>query len=81
MAGTHGRFRRKLKTLRRMKVTSAATKAEMTYVRQETAQMAASMEDIKFEHDLLKASLHQQFNDMLLVSEAVDNLTQIILQL
>ncbi|GKV20918.1 hypothetical protein SLEP1_g30963 [Rubroshorea leprosula] len=65
-----------------MKARAAATKAEMSHVKEEKAQMIASVEDMKLLLDLMKASLHQQFDDMLLVSEVVNSLTQIfILQL
>ncbi|GKV20904.1 hypothetical protein SLEP1_g30951 [Rubroshorea leprosula] len=82
---THsGRLRRsrKLKrTLRRIKAKAAAAKAEITRVREETAGMVAAMEDLKLEIDLLKSALRQHSEDMLLISEAVDTVTQIILQL
>ncbi|GKV20916.1 hypothetical protein SLEP1_g30962 [Rubroshorea leprosula] len=83
MAGTRDRrLRRKLKkTLRRMKAKAPTTRAEMSHAREEMAQMVASMEDLRLELDLMKASRQQQFDDMLLDSEAVDTLIQIILQL
>ncbi|GKV20914.1 hypothetical protein SLEP1_g30961 [Rubroshorea leprosula] len=64
-----------------MKAKDAATKADTNLFKEELAQMVASMEDKKLELDLLKISV-QQFADMLLVLEAVlDNLAQTILQL
>ncbi|GKV20912.1 hypothetical protein SLEP1_g30959 [Rubroshorea leprosula] len=60
MAGTRNRrLRRKLKTLRRMEAKAATTKLEMSHAREEMAQMVASMEDLKLELDLMKASRHQ----------------------
>ncbi|GKV20892.1 hypothetical protein SLEP1_g30939 [Rubroshorea leprosula] len=69
------------RTLRRMKAKAAVTKLEISRVREETAGMVTAMGDLKFEIDLLKPALRQHSEDMLLISEAVDSVTQIILQL
>ncbi|GLT56294.1 hypothetical protein SLA2020_293440 [Shorea laevis] len=60
---------------------AAATKARMSCVREETTQMVFAIEEIELELDLLKVSLHQYSDEMLLISEAVDNVIKIILQL
>ncbi|GKV20906.1 hypothetical protein SLEP1_g30953 [Rubroshorea leprosula] len=80
----NGRLRRNSRfkrTLRRMKARAAAAKVEITQVREETAGMVAAMGDLKREIKLLKPALCQHSEDMLLISEAVDSVTQIILQL
>ncbi|GKV24460.1 hypothetical protein SLEP1_g34073 [Rubroshorea leprosula] len=83
MAGTrdthNGRLKRKLKTLKKMKAKAAAKRAEMFRLGEETTEIIAAMEEKKFELELLKMSLHQQSEDMLFISEIVDNITDIML--
>ncbi|GLT77201.1 hypothetical protein SLA2020_488100 [Shorea laevis] len=73
-------IRRKLKNLKKLGAKAAATRAEMNRVREEKAKCKTALKEMKFEVDLLKASLQQLSDDMLLISEAVDNLAEIILQ-
>ncbi|GKV20908.1 hypothetical protein SLEP1_g30955 [Rubroshorea leprosula] len=75
------RLRCKLQTLKRMKAKAIAAKVEMNRMREETTQMVAAMEEIKLEIDPLKASVHHHCDDMLLITGAVDNLSEIIFQL
>ncbi|GKV24462.1 hypothetical protein SLEP1_g34075 [Rubroshorea leprosula] len=85
MAGTretgNGRLRRMFRTLKRMKAKAATKRAEMCRLREETAQIVSTMEQTKFERNLLKMSLDQHSDDLVFISEAVDDFTQIILQL
>ncbi|GLT47564.1 hypothetical protein SLA2020_212520 [Shorea laevis] len=62
-----------IETLKRMKAKTAATKVRMSHVREETTQKVAAIEKMKLELDLLKASLLQYSDKMLLISEVVDN--------
>ncbi|GKV20894.1 hypothetical protein SLEP1_g30941 [Rubroshorea leprosula] len=71
----------KKRTLRRMKAKAVVAKLETIRVREETAGMVTAMGDLKLEIDLLKLALGQHSEDMLLISEAVNTVTQIILQL